>query len=54
MNMAMYRDYLVKIKLCYAFANMVLGFVFQQESDPKRCSRLAMDWFDRRRVTLMG
>ena len=53
MNVKMYRDVFAKIILPYASAYMGLGFLFQQDSDPKHDSRAIKHWFDRRRVTLM-
>ena len=53
MNVEMYRDVFAKIILPYASAYMGLGFLFQQDSDPKHDSRAIKHLFDRRRVTLM-
>lgn len=40
----------------YPFARSTFGrsFIVQQDNDPKHCSRLVKQWFDRRRVTLMN
>ena len=51
--MEMYRDVLAMIILLYASAFMGLGFLFQQDSDPKHDSRAVKHWFDRCRVALM-